>query len=95
MCCQCGHVTQPQCSEGKTGLTEGQGSPTEFDLDVAVVTVILPPILSLSFSCACSFAPLLSLIEALRKHADVVSCPPLLPSVNQWLSRCLFSCLEA
>lgn len=61
----------------RRGPTEGQGSPTELDLDVAVATVILPPIVSLSFSCACSFALFLSLIEALRihAHADAVSCP--------------------
>lgn len=63
----------------RRGLTEGQGSPTEFDLDVIVATVILLPVLTLPFSCACSFALSLSLIEALRIHADVVllphSCP--------------------
>lgn len=60
---------------GKTQRADRRtgGSPTEFDLDVAVATVILSPILSLPFSCACSFALSLSLIEALRIHADVVS----------------------
>lgn len=67
----CCHMEQPESSVGKhSRQTEGQGSPTEFDLDVAVATVILAPVL---FLChACSFS-LCCLIEALRIHADVVS----------------------
>lgn len=80
VCDWCGYMVQPQYSVGKhSGLTEGQGSPTECDLDVAVATVMSPPILLLSFSHACCSLPSLSLIEALRIHADVVSWFLLLP----------------
>lgn len=47
--CQCGLMALPQSSMGKLSmLTEGHRSPTEFDLDFAVATVIVHPFLSLS-----------------------------------------------
>lgn len=52
------------------GPTEGQGLPTEFDLDVSVATVALLHVLLLSFTRAVSFS---HIIEPLRIHADVVS----------------------
>lgn len=72
------HDTAPVQFWGKgRGVTERQGSPTEFDLDVVVATLILSPVLP--FFLCLPFCPVFVSERGIKKHAVAVLLPQSCP----------------